>query len=205
MSRLKAPVKGNAPMPAHNSDDQQRIIDAIGTLRSGRSEAERLLATVGPRELSAVLHSMRRWYTSQNGHQAAKLLAHGPALSRAMDLRAPIGAFRGFKVDAANSLASVSEGQTMSLPVTRNGSCSSWTTTRDVADRFSGASKGKVGLVVQLVDGRGVQAFIAPPERSEPWFNALYEKTMGRSHRFKEGEYAVFAPTIRVRIVRVKR
>jgi hypothetical protein len=82
---------------------------------------------------------------------------------------------------------------------------SSWTTKRSITDKFSGASRGKVGLVVKLVGDRGVEAFIAPPEESEPWFNRLYTRTMSGSHRNTEHEYAIYAPWVCVEVVRVKR
>lgn len=59
--------------------------------------------------------------------------------------------------------------------------------------------------MIQLADGRGVETFIAPPAKSKPWFNRIYEETMGRSFRFNEQEYAIYAKNIRVRVIAIKR
>ncbi len=58
--------------------------------------------------------------------------------------------------------------------------------------------------MIQLLSGKDVQTFIAPPERCEPWFNKLYASTMGTSHRHNEREYAIYAPRIEVKVIRVK-
>lgn len=175
-----APCKGNALMPACNAKDQQKILTAIEALRgSDRAAAERLVNTVGVADLCRALHGMRRWYTYNCWNAAKKVLPHTSALASGMGLSAPIGAYRGFKVDVKDRLARLREGDVVTIPVTRNGGCSSWPLGRDLANRFSGSPKGKVGLVIQLVDGDGVQAFLAPPEHCEPWFNKLYASTMG--------------------------
>ena len=199
------PVKSNAAIPSCNQRDQQRIIASIATSRGGaRVECERLLDDLGPLALCRVLHGMRRWYTANTFVSAQKILPHVGVLSRAMDLAPPVGAYRGFKVDVGDRLARAQEGQVLRLRVQRNGGCSSWTLGRELADRFSGSPAGKVGLVVRLLSGEGVQSFIAPPERCEPWFNQLYARTMGTSHRRSEREYAIYAPRVVVEVVRVK-
>ena len=93
----------------------------------------------------------------------------------------------------------------MNLKVTRNGGCSSWTMDRKKANAFSGASKRNIGIVVKLLGADTAKAFIAPPHKTAGWFNALYEKAMGRSFRFKEREYAICGSPIRVEVVAVKR
>jgi hypothetical protein len=150
---------------------------------------------------------MRRWYSSNTSAVARRILEHVDALGFAMDLRLPVGVYRGFKVDTTSPLLDViREGKTTTLEVTRNGGCSSWSIERDKVNRFSGASPGKVGIVVQLVGASpDAQTFIAPPMCSAPWFNELYEKTMGRSFRHSENEYAICAREVRVRIVAIKR
>lgn len=199
------PVKGNALMPTCGLRDQQHITDVIRTFRGvTRDECERLLVDLGPRDLCQVLHGMRRWYTANTFVNAEKILPHVRALARAMDLDPPVGAYRGFKVDARDLLARVEVGQVISIRVERNGGCSSWTLSRKIADRFSGSPKGKVGLVVRLLNGKNVQTFIAPPERCAPWFNKLYARTMGTSHRHNEREFAIYAPKIEVEVVKVK-
>ncbi len=201
-----APVKGNAPMPSCGTEDQQKILDAI-TRMSGedRKHCERLAESMGGiKELCTVLHAMRRWYTNQTWNVAKKVIDHIDSLSLAMDTSPPVGAFRGFKVDTGNRYANWHVGQVVTIPVTRNGGCSSWTMGRDLANRFSGSPTGKVGLVVQLVGAESVKTFIAPPERCRPWFNKLYAATMGTSHRHNEREYAIYAPKIRVKVIAVK-
>ncbi len=202
-----APYKGNAPMPACNKRDQTRIVDTIRTFRgANRRGAEGFLDELGPKALCRVLHSMRRWYTSHNGHQAVALLTHHEALKKAMTLTPPVGAVRGFKVSNDNPLSDVEEGDVIDLEVTRNSACSSWTLGDTLPNRFSGASRGKTGLIVELLRSRDeIDTFIAPPERSKQWFNHLYAKTMGTSYRDNEREFAICAPTVRVEVVRVKR
>lgn len=199
-------VKPNGLMPSCNGQDQQKILDVIATFRGQtKAAADALVKDLGQLELCRVLHAIRRWYTSQGWSSASKIIPHVKVLARAMDLRPPIGAYRGFKVDRNSHLANAKQGAEITLPVKLNGGCSSWTMSRELANRFSGASSEKVGIIVQLIDGAGVKTFIAPPERCKPWFNTLYARTMGRSHRHSEREYAIYAPTIRVRVVVVKK
>lgn len=198
--------KPNALMPLCSVNDQQKILDVIASLHiADRRPSEKLVEQMGADELCRVLHAIRRWYTSNAWSAAEKVLKHVDVLEKGMDLRPPIGAYRGLKVDVKDPLARLQEGETVTIPVKRNGGCSSWTLGRALADRFSGSPKGKVGIVVRLVSGEGVQAFIAPPERCEGWWNRLYAKTMGTSHRRSEREYAICASKIRAEVVRVKR
>lgn len=194
--------------PACGTKDVVKILAAVGRLdRADQDPVDELGRALGAHELCRVLHAMRRWYSFQTGAMARILLAHRDELVGAMDLDddAAVGCFRGFKVNAGDPLASLREGAVTTLPVTRNGGCSSWTAGRELADRFSGASRGKVGLVVELLHSPGAQPFIAPPERTRPWFDALYQEAIGSSFRFNEREYAVRADAVQVRIVRVKR
>jgi len=85
-----------------------------------------------------------------------------------------------------------------------NGGCSSWTGHEHLANKFSGSTKEKTGVIIRLESGTGVTTFIAPPECSEMWFNRLYARTMGTSHRHSECEYAIYAPEVKVTIVKVK-
>jgi hypothetical protein len=198
------PTKGNAPMPSCNKADQEAILSVMRTFRGDKhAAAERFRALLGDKELCVLMHSLRRWYTSWS--TGSKLRGYRMVLSTVMDLNPPIGVFRGFKVPVDDPLARVVPGARLTLPVTRNGGCSSWTTKRELANKFSGASRGKVGLVVKLVGGRNVQAFIAPPERTVGWFNELYTRTMSGSHRNTEHEYTIYAPRVEVEVVCVKR
>jgi len=204
--RYTGVVKPNAVMPSCGGSDQQEVLDVIATLRGEtRRQCERLAEALGAHELCRVLHAIRRWYTGQSWACARVILAHRGALSKAMDLRPPVGAYRGFKVPRTSPLAQSTVGAKIVLPVKLNGGCSSWTLGRSLADRFSGSPQGKVGLVVRLASGEGVQTFVAPPERCAPWFNTLYARTMGTSHRHKEREVAIFAKRVHVEVVAVKR
>lgn len=184
----------------------QRIASAIQSMRgSHRANAEALLARMGSRDLCLALHAMRRWYSNQCAPIARRLIDARYGLASAMDLSPPVGAFRGFKVDRGSRLALMNVGDRVVIPVTRNGACSSWTACRSKANLFSGAGRGKTGIVVRLVSGAGVTCFIAPPSHSEPWFDALYSKTMGRAFRFKEQEFAICSDAVTVEIVAIKR
>ena len=194
-------------MPALTRAVVQKITEAVEELSSNhRKYAKQFIRHSSEKELTEILHAMRRWYSCQTGPIARRILKHKDLLSLAMDLSFPKGAFRGFKVDVDSSIASMSEGDRMSLPVTRNGACSSWTLSRELANRFSGASTGKVGVVIELVGGRKhADVFIAPPSLTEPWFDALYTATMGTSFRYKEHEVAIHGSPLKVRINQLKR
>ncbi len=195
-------------MPTCNAQDQELILDAIDAMRgASKTSALALLDDVGPKQLCKILHSMRRWYSANTGIAAWNIIPYRRELMQAMDLRpqTALGAYRGFKVFNKDKLSSVEVGDVLTIPVTRNAGCSSWSTHEKIAHRFSGATKEKTGLVVQLVDTKGVEPFIVPPADSEEWFNRLYRATMGKSFRHKEGEIAIYGKRITVEIVRVKR
>lgn len=194
-------------MPRCTAADVAPVMAAIEALPPAQRRLARAFAEeVTPRELCAILHAIRRWYQNQTGALAARLLAHREALGRVMDLSAPLGAYRGFKVLRNDPLAEARPGEEWALPVTRNGACSSWSLQRAGADRFSGRAPGKVGLVVTLTGGEDLQPFLAPPSRTEAWFDALYERAMNRSYRYGvEEEVALHAASVDVRIEAVKR
>ncbi len=200
--------KGNAPMPSCNATHQQEILDAVDTLRgSGRQAAEELLHDLGAETLCRILHAMRRWYSYNCWNAAKKIIPHRRALAQAMDLdpEDAVGAFRGIRVPLSSPLADADRGDEYTLPMERNGGCSSWTLQRKFANRFSGKQPGKAGIVIRLADTRGVKPFIAPPCRTERWFDSIYAKTMGRSFRFNEMEYAIAGNRQIVEIVDIKR
>ncbi len=173
-----------------------------------RGPALALAADIGATELCTVLHAMRRWYSYNCWNNAKKILPHAGALSPGMDLdpRRAVGAYRGFRVPKGSSFVTdFEEGDVLSLPVERNGGCSSWTMSRAKANLFSGSAKTYSGIVIQLEDARGVRPFIAPPSHSESWFNELYARTMNRAYRFSEEEYAIYGKKLTVRIVAIKR
>jgi hypothetical protein len=196
-------------MPKCTNNDILKVLEPVASMRgASRDAALDLVNEIDPKGLCILLHSMRRWYSYQMWNSAKKILALRGALDQVvmdLDPESAVGAYRGFKVDATDVLADVEVGDTLSLPVNRNGGCSSWTVKRSIANRFSGASKGKVGLVIRLASSRCVTPFIAPPSRTEDWFDRLYKNTMGSAYRFKEHEYAIHANVVDVEIVRVKR
>ena len=116
-----------------------------------------------------------------------------------------LGSFRGFKVDNDNPIAASKPGDRLTLPVTRNHGFSSWSATEAPTNRFSGGGKGKTGLIVKLVDAKGITPVLAPPQHTSPWFNELYAHAIGSSFRPKEDEYLISAPSVRVEVVRVKK
>lgn len=199
-------IKSNDRMPARTLGNINHVIASIDNLpKAHRSHARAFAELVTPLGLFEILHAMRRWYSGQT--MARKLLAHRDQLAKVMDLdsRDVVGVFRGFKVPNDNRLASMVPGAIVQLPVRLNHSFSSWSTTEKPTHRFSGGGRGKTGLVVQLIDGRGTRPVLAPPNRTRPWFNALYAAAIGTSFRPTEDEYLIAAPTVRVKVIRVKR
>jgi hypothetical protein len=199
-------IKSNARMPSPTQKNIAHFSEAIGELPSQyRSPAQRFETNVGARGVFEILHSMRRWYSGQT--MARKLLAHHDALREVMDIEPcdAVGVYRGFKVPVDNPLAKLRVDDEVTLPVRLNHGFSSWSTTEAPTHRFSGGGNGKVGLVVKLISERGITPVLAPPNRTKPWFNALYERAIGKSFRPKEGEYLIAAPKVRVRVIRVKR
>lgn len=202
----KSKVKSNsrmAPRTRKNLTDLEHRLQCWNSPH--RAKALDFLEEVGSKGVYEILHSMRRWYTGQT--MAGLLSSHQKTLSKVMALESKDvqGIYRGFKVPVENPLASVKEGAEISLPVERNRGLSAWSTKREVTNRFSGGGKGKVGLIVQLVDGKDVTPLLAPPAKTEPWFNAMYEHVIGKSFRPTEGEYLLKAPKLRVKVLKVKR
>lgn len=201
-----AKIKSNDRMPPRTKAHINKIVEDVHSLEGPhREKAIEFLNKMGPSNFFDVMHGIRRWYTGQT--MARKILEHREHLGSAMQLdpKDVVGVYRGFKVPKDHELANVEVGQKITLPVTRNHGFSSWSTTQEPTNRFSGGGKGKVGLIVKLVDSKGVTPVLAPPSHSEEWFNKLYEKTIGKSFRPKEGEYLISAPSVNVEVVRVKR
>jgi hypothetical protein len=199
-------IKSNDRMPARTKANVAQMMVGVRSLdEAHRKDALAFADKVTPTGLFELLHGMRRWYSG--GTMARKMLEHRDALSSAMELEPEdaVGSYRGFKVPVGHELADVQEGQRLTLDVTRNHGISSWTTSPDRANKFSGGGNGKVGLVIKLVSSEGIKPILAPPERTAPWFNALYEKAIGKSWRPTEGEYLIAAPKVRVVVMRVKK
>lgn len=136
-----------------------------------------------------------------------KLVEHRDLLRDVMKIEPEdvLGAYRGFKVPNDNPLAQVQVGDKLTLGVIRNHGVSSWTMDPSLANRFSGGGKGKTGLIVKLVKHEGIQPLLAPPSRTEPWFNRAYEQAIGTSFRNNEHEYLIKAPNVEVEVTRVKK
>src|SRR5690606_16502746 len=155
-------------MPECNKAQVDAIMDVIHQFKGkNRKQAEEFANLIGHKRLCEVLHAMRRWYGAGWGWSSAKkILDAKGVLFRVMDLNPPIGAFRGFKVDRRSEYSDLSVGDIVTFLVVRNRGCSSWTLKRDAANKFSGPTKDKIGLVVQLIGGDGIKAFLAPPSHS---------------------------------------
>lgn len=201
-----AKIKSNDRMPGRTKANMNLLMQHIDRLEEDhRRDAEAFLKKVGPHGLFDILHGMRRWYSGQT--MVHKLREQRDNLRGVMQLEPEdaIGVYRGFKVDKSNPLAQVAVGDKLVLDVTRNSGVSSWSTSQEATNRFSGGGKGKVGLIVRLADAKGVQPLLAPPEKTADWFNNLYTRAVGSSFRPKEGEYLIAAPKVTVEVVRVKR
>jgi hypothetical protein len=199
-------IKSNDRMPARSYAQLQTFVDHVANMPGGqREEALHFMGSVSPHDLFEILHSMRRWYSGQT--MARALLSYREDLRSVMKIepKDALGVYRGFKVDKGDPLAGVRPGDCRCIPVTRNHGFSSWSLTEAPTHRFSGAGNGKVGLVVKLVESQGVRPVLAPPERTAPWFNALYQYAIGTSFRPTEGEYLIAATRICIEVVRVKK
>ena len=201
-----ARIKSNDRMPTLSKKHVENFVQQVESWDSPhRASALEHIQKTSPKNFLEILHSARRWYTGQTmGH---KLLEHRDSMSDFMDLKPEdaVGVYRGFKVPKDSPLAAAQVGQRLQLDVTRNGGLSSWSLSQDATNRFSGAGKGKVGLIVKLVDSEGIKPILAPPERTKPWFNELYSKVIGKSFRPTEGEYLIAAPSVHVEVVKVKK
>jgi len=199
-----ARIKSNDRMPSRSFGNVQRMIDDVANGPHGPRALDFMMGT-SPHDLFEILHSIRRWYSGQT--MARALRAYRRELRDVMKLepRDVLGVYRGFKVSKDDPIARLEPGDRTTLRVTRNHGFSSWSLTEAPTHRFSGASPGKVGLVVRLVETRGVEPVLAPPERSSSWFNSLYESAIGHSFRPVEQEYLIYAPRVTVEVVRVKR
>lgn len=180
-------------MPLCNSKDIQQIMNVINNdLKPlDREKALKFAEKVTSKALCQILHSFRRWYSSNSYSSAKYLLKYHEDLKSVMDLSPPIGTYRGFKVFRNSELTNVKIGDIIKIPVIRNGGCASFTGKRKIANRFSGKSKDKIGLVIKLHSSKNVKTFIVPPRKTVSWFNNLYEATMGKSFRLNEEEYAI--------------
>ena len=198
-------IKSNDRMPSRSAANVQDFLDDLHDWRSShRDVALDFAEDVGPDQLFELLHAIRRWYSGQT--MARLIHAQRSILQEVMAIEPEdaVGIYRGFKVDRDDELADADEGEVFTIPVTRNHGFSSWSTSSDVVNRFSGSGRGKVGIVVRLASPEWITPVLAPPEETEAWFNALYERVIGSSFRPTEGEYLIHGTKYAGEIVRVK-
>ncbi len=160
-----------------------------------------------PQTLADCFYWMRQWYKAWTGGAARHVQVHRDALQTCMRLDRPkTPIYRGFKLASNHpSLVHCVPGATVLLPVQRNQGHSSWTGDLRVAQRFSGAKRGQlVGVILELLDTHPA-IFLAPPERTDRWFNALYDHCLSGAYRRTESEYAIAGEQFTVRVVAVKR
>jgi hypothetical protein len=206
-------------MPSCSAKDIVQITNVIENELSDKDkiEASKFIKKVTSKGLCKILHSQRRWYSSQSYSSAKYLLQYRNELKTIMNLNPPIGSFRGFKIlrnkelsdrgaPICGNINELKVGDKVKLPVVRNKGCTSFTGQRKFANRFSGKSKDKIGLVVKLINGENIKTFLAPPRKTKKWFNNLYLKTMGKSFRWTEDEFALMVNGfMNVEIVEIKR
>lgn len=200
------PVKSNSRMPPRTKANINALVQQVESWDSPhKQEALQFLSKNSPEKVFEMLHSMRRWYSGQT--MARAIANHRGSLQEVMHLdpKDALGVYRGFKVDKNSPLANIQVGQKLDLEVTRNHGFSSWSTSQEAVNRFSGGGKGKVGIVVKLDDHQGITPVLAPPTHTSPWFNEMYAHVIGKSFRPKEGEYLIQAPKVSVEVIRVKR
>ena len=199
-------IKSNDPMPVSSKANVNAFMENIHEWDSPhRDKALKMAEELSDKEFFKLMHSMRRWYTGQT--MASKLIKHNKLLGSVMRLKPEdvVGIYRGFKVPNSSPLAKLAPGDKLILPVTRNRGVSSWSTSEEATNRFSGGGKGKTGLIVKLVDSKNINPILAPPSHTDEWFNEFYAHSIGKSFRPKEGEYLIEAPEVHVEVVRVKR
>lgn len=206
LEKIGAAIKSNDRMAHPTKSNVSEMMKKIESMDpKHRQKAIDFANKMGSPQLFTLLHSMRRWYSGQT--MARRILSHRDSLSEVMrlDPADAKGVYRGFKVPKDDQLATLKVGDKITLPVTRNHGFSSWSTSLAATHKFSGGGKGKVGIIIKLIDTKGVKPVLAPPEHTEQWFNSLYEAAIGKSFRPKEGEYLIAAPKIRAQVVAVKK
>jgi len=199
-------IKSNDRMPAPTRLNLAAFMDAIHDWNSPHRKPVLALASkMSEENLFELMHSIRRWYTGQT--MAKNLIKYNDVLSQFMrlDPSDAVGSYRGFKVPNDDPMAKLSPGDKLVLNVTRNRGISSWSTNEEPTHRFSGGGKGKTGIIVKLIDGKGIKPILAPPSHTEKWFNEFYSMAIGQSFRPKENEYLIAAPKVRVEVIRVKK
>ena len=198
-------IKSNDRMPSRSAANVDDFLDDLEEWRSAyRDTALDFADDVGPDQLFELLHAIRRWYSGQT--MARLIYSQREILRNVMAIEPcdAVGVYRGFKVDVDDVLADADEGEVFTIPVTRNHGFSSWSTDPNLVNRFSGSGRGKVGIIVQLASPEWITPVLAPPEETEAWFNALYERVIGSSFRPTEGEYLIHGTKYVGEIVRVK-
>ncbi len=192
--------------------DIKLIIDEIEKLTAvEKNEALKFVKLVSQRGLCLILHSMRRYMSGSSATHI--LMEYSKFFKYIFKTKVPKNLYRGFKIyrnpkhqDSFrdSEIQNVNEGDKIILDVIRNGGIASFTESIKIANRFSGKSKEKMGIIIKLLKMKG-KILIAPPHATRPWFNKLYAATMGKSFRENEVEWLIYSPEIEVEIVKVKK
>lgn len=191
--------------------DIQKIMDEVENLESkDKIDALNFIDKVSEKGICRILNALRRLY--MGGSATHILMEYSKFFKYIFDSKMP-KLYRGFKIyrnpkhqdsfrDSA--IQNVEEGDVLTLDVIRNGGIASFTESIKIANRFSGKSKEKMGIIIKLLEMKG-KILIAPPHATKTWFNKLYAATMGKSFRENEVEWLIYSPKIKVRVVKVKK
>lgn len=193
--------------------DIQKIMDEVELLEhKEKIEALKFISLVSERGICRILNALRRFYMGGSGTHI--LMEYSKYFKHIFNTRTPKSLYRGFKIyrnpkhqDSLrdSAIQSVKEGDILNIDVIRNGGIASFTEDIKIANRFSGKSKEKMGIIIQLLQAKNGIILIAPPHATKTWFNKLYAATMGKSFRENEVEWLIYSPKIKVKIVRVKK
>lgn len=205
--------KTNYRMSKCTKKDTQVILNEVeNLLPNERTEALKFIDKVSDKGICRILHGLRRFY--MGGSATTILLEYSKFFKYIYKTKFPKNLYRGFKIyrnpkhqdsfrDSA--LQNVEKGDIVEINVVRNGGIASFTESIKIANRFSGKSKEKMGIVIKLLEAKNGIVLIAPPHATKNWFNKLYAATMGKSFRENEIEWLIYSPKIKVKIVDVKK
>jgi hypothetical protein len=175
----------------------------IEAWKSFHDNVTALFAKFGQKEVFESIEAMKVWYCCKKG--VNKLKEHRATLSRVMllDPKWAVGLYRGLTAKKGTPLASVKVGDEFDLPTIKNG-VSSWTTSIHLAGSFA-SGYSQAGIIVELIDPKGVVPLVAPPSHTVDFFNKLYREQVGSNrYRKAEDEYLLASKKTRVRVVWVK-
>lgn len=205
--------KTNYRMSKCTKKDIQTIMDEVENLSpKEKIEAMKFIDLVSEKGMCKILHAIRRYL--MGGSATHILMEYSKYLKYIFNTTLPKNLYRGFKIyrnpkhqDSLrdSAIQNVNEGDIVELDVIRNGGIASFTEDLKIANRFSGKSKEKMGIIIKLLEAKNKIILIAPPHASKTWFNKLYAATMGKSFRENEVEWLLWAPRIKVKIMKIKK